>query len=210
MLTCGSDDAFIWNESREIPSNTSHSVEGSTVSQVAQHPGQDHICLSRLEAALHRGSDPALRPGVAYALAEEIGIATEVPVVDFAVGIPEVNQERLVLIGRSFGGYLAPRAAAFEHRLAAVIADPGQFDEFDLAMARMPQENQRVPLVIRLHTFLPRLQNNTQLLHHLQAVGDAPVLPNLALRYPLHRHALDTQPLACGRDAKELALMGAF
>ena len=41
---------------------------------------------------------------------------------------------------RSFGGYLATRGAALEHRLAAVIADPGQFDEFDMAMARMPQE----------------------------------------------------------------------
>jgi pimeloyl-ACP methyl ester carboxylesterase len=46
----------------------------------------------------------------------------------------------MVLVGRSFGGYLAPRAATFEHRLAALIADPGQFDMFDMAMARMPQE----------------------------------------------------------------------
>jgi pimeloyl-ACP methyl ester carboxylesterase len=66
--------------------------------------------------------------------------AVVTPVVDFAVGIPEVDPDRRVLIGRSFGGYLAPRAAAFEHRLAALIADPGQFDEFDMAMARMPQE----------------------------------------------------------------------
>ena len=66
--------------------------------------------------------------------------AVVIPVVDFAVGKPELDPDRMILIGRSFGGYLAPRAAAFEHRLAAVIADPGQFDEFDLAMARMPQE----------------------------------------------------------------------
>jgi pimeloyl-ACP methyl ester carboxylesterase len=66
--------------------------------------------------------------------------AVVTPVVDFAVSIPEVDQERMVLIGRSFGGYLAPRAAAFEHRLTALVADPGQFDMFDLAMARMPQE----------------------------------------------------------------------
>jgi pimeloyl-ACP methyl ester carboxylesterase len=32
------------------------------------------------------------------------------------------------LIGWSFGGYLAPRAASGEHRLAACIADPGQWD----------------------------------------------------------------------------------
>jgi dipeptidyl aminopeptidase/acylaminoacyl peptidase len=62
--------------------------------------------------------------------------AVVIPVVDFAVGRPGVDPDRMILIGRSFGGYLAPRGAAFEHRLAAVIADPGQFDEFDMAMAR--------------------------------------------------------------------------
>ena len=36
---------------------------------------------------------------------------------------------RLVLVGRSFAGYLAPRAAAaFEHRLAALVCDPAQPD----------------------------------------------------------------------------------
>ena len=34
----------------------------------------------------------------------------------------------MVLIGRSFAGYLAPRAAAFEHRLAALVVDPAQPD----------------------------------------------------------------------------------
>jgi hypothetical protein len=38
-------------------------------------------------------------------------------------------------------------------------------------------------------------------------VGDTPVLPDLAVRHPLHRDALDTQPLARGRDTKELALL---
>ena len=66
--------------------------------------------------------------------------AVVIPVVEYAVGRPGVDPDRMILIGRSFGGYLAPRGAAFEHRLAAVIADPGQFDEFDMAMARMPQE----------------------------------------------------------------------
>jgi hypothetical protein len=43
-------------------------------------------------------------------------------------------------VGRSFGGYLAPRAASFEHRLAACVADPGQFDLFEAAMDRVPKE----------------------------------------------------------------------
>jgi hypothetical protein len=50
----------------------------STVSQVAQHLGQGHFRVSRLESALHRGLDPALSLRVAHALGEEIGIATKV------------------------------------------------------------------------------------------------------------------------------------
>jgi dienelactone hydrolase len=47
------------------------------------------------------------------------------PVVDFALALPIVDPQRIVLSGWSLGGYLAPRAASSEHRLAAVIADPG-------------------------------------------------------------------------------------
>jgi isopentenyl diphosphate isomerase/L-lactate dehydrogenase-like FMN-dependent dehydrogenase len=32
------------------------------------------------------------------------------------------------LIGRSFAGYLAPRGAAFEHRIGALVCDPAQPD----------------------------------------------------------------------------------
>ncbi|WP_239644439.1 alpha/beta hydrolase family protein [Oenococcus oeni] len=49
------------------------------------------------------------------------------PVVDFLLTRPEVDPNRIVLMGISFGGHLAPRAAAFEHRLAACIADDGIF-----------------------------------------------------------------------------------
>lgn len=47
------------------------------------------------------------------------------PVVDFAVAQEEVDPSRLILKGLSFGGALAPRAAAFEPRLAALVANPG-------------------------------------------------------------------------------------
>jgi pimeloyl-ACP methyl ester carboxylesterase len=49
------------------------------------------------------------------------------PVVDYALTRPEVDPKRLILDGHSLGGYLAPRAAAFEHRLAACIAIDGLF-----------------------------------------------------------------------------------
>jgi pimeloyl-ACP methyl ester carboxylesterase len=50
------------------------------------------------------------------------------PVVDYAISRPEVDQERLALFGISLGGYLAPRGAAFEPRLAALIADGGVYE----------------------------------------------------------------------------------
>jgi hypothetical protein len=50
---------------------------------------------------------------------------------------PEVDAGRVVLVGRSFGGVLAPRGAAGEHRLAAMIVDPGQFDMGAAVAARL-------------------------------------------------------------------------
>jgi Esterase FrsA-like len=47
---------------------------------------------------------------------------------DLVAGQPEVDARRIVLLGRSFGGLLAPRGAAGEPRLAALIVDPGQYD----------------------------------------------------------------------------------
>ncbi|MCC5793060.1 MAG: alpha/beta hydrolase [Legionellaceae bacterium] len=40
----------------------------------------------------------------------------------------ELGSHQYVLIGRSFGGYLAPRGACGEKRLAGLICDPGQMD----------------------------------------------------------------------------------
>ncbi|MGO8873369.1 MAG: alpha/beta hydrolase family protein, partial [Acidimicrobiales bacterium] len=54
--------------------------------------------------------------------------AVVTPVVDYLLGLTTVDPERIALLGISFGGYLAPRAAAFEHRLAACIANGGVFD----------------------------------------------------------------------------------
>jgi len=50
------------------------------------------------------------------------------PVVDFALGESVVDPERIALMGISFGGYLAPRAVAFEHRIKVCIANGGIYD----------------------------------------------------------------------------------
>lgn len=52
------------------------------------------------------------------------------PVVDYVLSRPEVDQESLALLGISFGGYLAPRAAAHETRIKALIADSPITDWF--------------------------------------------------------------------------------
>src|SRR5271167_4792344 len=61
------------------------------------------------------------------------------PVVDYLFTRPEVDRRRVALMGVSFGGYLAPRAAAFEPRLAACIADDGVYDYGASQLAGVPE-----------------------------------------------------------------------
>ena len=51
--------------------------------------------------------------------------AVVTPIVDWAVGRADVDASRVALCGWSQAGYWVPRAAAFEHRLAAIMVDPG-------------------------------------------------------------------------------------
>ena len=50
------------------------------------------------------------------------------PVLDYALARPEVDGEHVALLGLRLGGLLAPRAAAFERRLGALIALDGVYD----------------------------------------------------------------------------------
>jgi pimeloyl-ACP methyl ester carboxylesterase len=50
------------------------------------------------------------------------------PVVDWLLTRNDVDPKRVAIHGVSLGGYLAPRAAAFEHRFAACICDDGVYD----------------------------------------------------------------------------------
>ena len=62
------------------------------------------------------------------------------PVIDFVLKLPGVDPKRVALMGASLGGLLAPRAAAFEKRLAAVIANDGLYDYAAAQLARVPPE----------------------------------------------------------------------
>src|SRR5207249_4874692 len=54
--------------------------------------------------------------------------AVVTPVVDYALTRGEIVPDEIVLFGYSLGGYLVARAAAFEHRVAALILDDGIHD----------------------------------------------------------------------------------
>ncbi|HEY3671893.1 MAG TPA: hypothetical protein VGN51_13235 [Acidimicrobiia bacterium] len=95
------------------------------------------------------------------------------PVVDWLLTRPEVEPTKIALQGISQGGYWAPRAAAFEHRLAALVADPGVMrvaasweehlpeelvqliddgnqNDFDALMDANPNERQKAMLAWRM------------------------------------------------------------
>jgi pimeloyl-ACP methyl ester carboxylesterase len=60
------------------------------------------------------------------------------PVVDYALSRSEIADDRLAVFGYSLGGYLVARAAAFEHRPAALILDNGIHDFHAAFAGSMP------------------------------------------------------------------------
>jgi dipeptidyl aminopeptidase/acylaminoacyl peptidase len=57
--------------------------------------------------------------------------AVVTPAVDWLLTRPDVDPDRIALMGMSFGGLLAPRAAAAEDRIAALIAYDGLYSFAD-------------------------------------------------------------------------------
>ena len=62
------------------------------------------------------------------------------PVVDYCQNLDYVDNDKIVLLGYSFGGFLAPRAAAYEHRLAAVACVDGLFDIYKAFSQSFPPQ----------------------------------------------------------------------
>ncbi|KAG4274471.1 hypothetical protein FPRO04_09429 [Fusarium proliferatum] len=50
------------------------------------------------------------------------------PVIDYVLSQRYVDKNKLVIMGVSMGGYLVARAAAFEHRAAAIVVNDGVYD----------------------------------------------------------------------------------
>ncbi|MCX5383841.1 S9 family peptidase [Streptomyces sp. NBC_00083] len=66
--------------------------------------------------------------------------AVSTPVVDYAVARPEIDADRITLFGYSLGGYLVARAAAHDHRVAALILDDGVLDASVAFEGALPPE----------------------------------------------------------------------
>jgi pimeloyl-ACP methyl ester carboxylesterase len=62
------------------------------------------------------------------------------PVIDFALTLPGVDPEKIALMGISMGGVLAPRAAAFEKRISALVANDGIYDFGVTQLASIPPD----------------------------------------------------------------------
>jgi hypothetical protein len=60
------------------------------------------------------------------------------PVIDHLLTRPDVDLARIAVMGISQGGYWVPRAAAYEHRIAALVADPGVVDVSTTMLAQLP------------------------------------------------------------------------
>lgn len=60
------------------------------------------------------------------------------PVVNHLSTLPEVDMSRVVIYGYSFGGWLAARAAAFEHRISAVVAIDGIYSTGQSFLGQLP------------------------------------------------------------------------
>jgi predicted dienelactone hydrolase len=99
------------------------------------------------------------------------------PVVDYLQTRPDVDRERIALIGLSLAGYLAPRAATAEHRLAACVSDCGPYDVFDVTARRLPGF-----LARQLPDGSPRMLEVNRLIVDDRRYGQAGQLP-----YPLLR-----------------------
>ncbi|KAK7218343.1 hypothetical protein V2G26_006346 [Clonostachys chloroleuca] len=61
------------------------------------------------------------------------------PIVDYLESRPDVDAQKIALIGQSFGGTLAPMAASREHRISAVLAIDGLMSLFKALTSQLPE-----------------------------------------------------------------------
>jgi dienelactone hydrolase len=108
--------------------------------------GQEELFHQAARAAVERGYNAITYegPGQASVVREQgLGFIVEwekvvTPIVDYLRTLPEVDTASIGLVGFSFGGFLAPRAAVYEHRVAAVITLDGLYTFGSLFLEKFP------------------------------------------------------------------------
>jgi dienelactone hydrolase len=132
--------------------------------------------LDSVKEELHNYGDDFLRRGMAVLAIDGPGQGEmefeyplrydfEVPVrfvIDYLEHRPDVDTSRVGLMGVSLGGYFAPRAAAFEPRLKAVIANCGAYN--------FAENFERLPLLTReAFTYRTKSKNESEARMKLEA-----------------------------------------
>lgn len=92
---------------------------------VVEGPGQGSV--SRFQSL-------PFRPDYEVVIAQVLKYVTD--------NLPTVDESKLVLWGRSFGGYLAPRAFSQLGTIGALVADGGVFDFFQALFCQLPPQAQ--------------------------------------------------------------------
>jgi dipeptidyl aminopeptidase/acylaminoacyl peptidase len=142
--------------------------------------------LDSVKEELHSYGDDFLRRGMAVLALDGPGQGEmefdfpmrhdyEVPVryaIDYLEGRADVDAGRVGLMGVSLGGYYAPRAAAFEPRLRAVIENCGDYD-FSAHFERLPK------LTRETFTARTRSASEAEAYQKLQAFSLAGVLAKI-------------------------------
>lgn len=120
-----------------------------TVVMVGGYDGTKEECyFSTGRAALRRGyavllvdgpgqGGPLIEQGLVFRPDWEAVVS---PQIDWLLARPEVDPKRIALVGRSWGGFLAPRAATAEHRIAALVADAPQYAPAKGAAGLLPEQ----------------------------------------------------------------------
>ena len=131
------------------------------------------------------------------------------PIVDFAIQRPEVDASKIALLGVSLGGLLAPRAAAFEKRISALIADDGIYDYAATNFASVPPGQRAAAEAAMLAKEAPEtdrmieaaMQNSPTaawaIAHGMFAFGAATPRAYIAATLPYHLRDGIAEAIAC-------------
>jgi alpha-beta hydrolase superfamily lysophospholipase len=104
VIVCGGGDSY--GEESYFTAGVAQALERNLNVVVFHGPGQRGVLLEHPEVVFRPDAETPISAVITYTASR-----------------PDVDPGRIALYGYSFGGYLAPRAAAFDHRVKALVAN---------------------------------------------------------------------------------------